>query len=1033
VANEEPPADTGGPPVTLDDASHRALFPDVGTRRAFARQELRSAMGGEGARALAVYVACALVLAYGVFVVWRTWNHPERTSGVSVLGHTFAVAVLWYVFAAAVGLCGWFLSGLVTKRWLRAFVGVSLVLACVLLMTIGRSAHIRAAKDEAEAEARSLLAAAVLAGVKPTTSGESALLAMLCEQGGLDGSDENDVCASEVSRGGQLRIRPFDAANPEHWYDSVRYRRELDCLPGWTVGTFVEWTAEASSDRQVAALSALASCEIGVVNPAAEEVAAEEVESTATTTTTAVSGGGATPAADGDASGGVGTEPSEQATSAVRAALQVQRSELTAQQAVSAGADELLTYASGQTEFPQLRFSVTAWLVLAAAALLWYRRLEIRAGRHRLGPVDVQFELPAGAAGSEQGEAEARPPRTRAEAVFKESVIRNVPEPGAIPGGEALAPVGDLVAQTDVPHRSLISAVIDAASTILATSGGFTVIFSVRPSDDGQEHVAFVRLRDTRTGNHLASNIFYDRVEEHAARRAGYWIAGWIISRSAYVPSWAQWSEEDASSFPPLPPAWSAGVQPAAQRRVPPEMFDPNAVNSLILAQRAYSYQTTPPAGADRAGRGRRNHVNALEDIARAVHRSPRYPVGRYRRGAALATMMFRGGDLASAVGLSPGAQADQRLLRAVLATTAFRGGIPSSTASLPLRVQADTCRQRLPSAARLRHLLSDLLVSDQLRATTGDGHRADVEGWVVEILDRQQPFPDDMRIAMLRLVAEWSNRNRAALRWSWVAWLRPSERFFWNEFRRTGLGRDWKLVSASELCLCAERLKFRLARTGRLPGDEDAATGSATEKVAAHGGDWWRVGEWWRSGDRSTRVPGRWLDELRRIDERLGLDERRRRDDLRKLADVERKVCDRALKADSHWQISYNLACLHAVRADLWRSVEKRGGLEGRATRADAAQRAAACRAVALDWLERCLDRPASSQLVREWVDADGDLDPLRGTSQFAIWRERVRSNGEAPGGTGNGGRVDGDREELSPPDRGAPPPAATAGTQRR
>jgi hypothetical protein len=100
-------------------------------------------------------------------------------------------------------------------------------------------------------------------------------------------------------------------------------------------------------------------------------------------------------------------------------------------------------------------------------------------------------------------------------------------------------------------------------------------------------------------------------------------------------------------------------------------------------------------------------------------------------------------------------------------------------------------------------------------------------------------------------------------------------------------------------------------------------------------------------------------------------------------------------MEADSLWQISYNLACLCSVRAHLWSELKRRGHL---VDKADVS--ADACRTAAMQWLERCLDRPASSQLVREWLDADGDLDPLRDLPGFVTWRERVRLMGEAPGG---------------------------------
>jgi hypothetical protein len=349
----------------------------------------------------------------------------------------------------------------------------------LLLITIGRNARVDQATANAESEALRLLAAYE---TPDTDNAGSALLAMLCERGQI--ADEDCKTSKGVAII-PLRTNAFQA--------------QLDCLPGWRVETFREWMTGASFDRQVAALATLASCEIRVVDPVGEEAAQEAGGSSAPVADDELGGGdqggtsdgptidtvpedagieGSAPTTVPDEGTGV-PEPTSEAVAAVREALQVQRSEIQALEAISSGADELLSFASGPTRFGEFRFSGAAWLVVLAAALLWYRQLEIRVSSRRLGPIDVRFEKPGSkSSGSNNGEAESRPPENTAEAVFKEAVIRNVPEPGAIPGGEALAPVGDLVAQSDVPQKWLVGGVIDAARTVFATRGGFTVIFS---------------------------------------------------------------------------------------------------------------------------------------------------------------------------------------------------------------------------------------------------------------------------------------------------------------------------------------------------------------------------------------------------------------------------------------------------------------------------------------------------------------------------------------------------------------------------
>jgi hypothetical protein len=184
------------------------------------------------------------------------------------------------------------------------------------------------------------------------------------------------------------------------------------------------------------------------------------------------------------------------------------------------------------------------------------------------------------------------------------------------------------------------------------------------------------------------------------------------------------------------------------------------------------------------------------------------------------------------------------------------------------------------------------------------------------------------MRWVMLKRVAWWSNQNRVSLKWRWLARLRPSERFFWSAFAKGDLGKDWRRVLELERCICAERLEVLSALFAR----RDPPLSERDENTA----------------------------DVERCDAAL--------------AKIRARIEKRALQPDSHWQLSYNLGCFYAIRA------ERLSGDE-----------ADECKRTGLDWLERSLDRPASTQLVREWVVADGDLDALRDLPQFARWSLRV------------------------------------------
>jgi hypothetical protein len=88
---------------------------------------------------------------------------------------------------------------------------------------------------------------------------------------------------------------------------------------------------------------------------------------------------------------------------------------------------------------------------------------------------------------------------------------------------------------------------------------------------------------------------------------------------------------------------------------------------------------------------------------------------------------------------------------------------------------------------------------------------------------------------------------------------------------------------------------------------------------------------------------------------------------------DLDAHLIARAGDQRSHWQLSYNVGCFYALLSDR-RNPEVN-------------------RPKAFDWLERCLDRPYSGQLVREWVERDPDLDAIRvgDPTNWQRWSRRV------------------------------------------
>jgi hypothetical protein len=864
---------------TTADTTRERVFPSPWTWVRINVQELALAVGWSGASCLLIATGAIAVIVASGWLSIAAWSPAPNEPGIVWWpGHGFDVplAPAWLAYVLAFYAAGWLLSRVASKRWLRVWAIAGTVTGVILLVAVGRADRVDLATDRAEVEARHLLA------TEPSsTVDERRLEADLRAAGEVSSTDADDVLAGEradeersgadepvevVARVANVPsslirdlcdLAGMDAASCVNQQGIVMDRLPIElvsaplaCLPGWTYAAVQRWAADASLDRRTETLGAAARCEIAAVT--AEEAA--------------VPSEGASP-------------PDEMIADEVAAldeALAVQRTEIDAFDALEGGADGVLAWISGSTRFAVFRFSAVAWLALLVVTLVWYRELEIRAGRHRLGPVEIIYE-PHRVAGSEsppkhanngskatdQESAAGTVAGSTGEAVFRTAVVRNVPEPGAVPGAHALAPVGDLVAESEIPHRRWISGALEAVRMILATRSGFTVVYTSHETSDGS--VVFVRLRDMRTGNQLASMSFTHERLESASRLAGYWVAGWIISRSRYVPTWAQWSEHDARAFHSL--RWVQGdhLPLLQQGTANPGAIDASSVNSLILAQRAYAYQVcTEPEQAPK-------HFNALEDFARAAHRRRRYPVARYRRGAALSALMDPGVDLLDAFEPPPGESGP-------------------------------------PSRSRLRYLFGDLVLPKR------SPHQHQLEEWIDSLCGDPPTVPAPMRTAMLGRIAHWAAENRAEVRWGWLARLRPAERYFWRDFRQGRLNRDWLRLIDASLCITAERL--------------------------------------------------RQCQDLTRV-ERLRLKWMRWR--------VER----RARSPQAHWQISYNLACHYSLR-----SVQP-------AT--EQGENAAALRKTACDWLERCLDRPYSGQLVREWIDHDPDLEPLANEEDYQRWCRRV------------------------------------------
>jgi hypothetical protein len=231
------------------------------------------------------------------------------------------------------------------------------------------------------------------------------------------------------------------------------------------------------------------------------------------------------------------------------------------------------------------------------------------------------------------------------------------------------------------------------------------------------------------------------------------------------------------------------------------------------------------------------------------------------------------------------------------------------------------------PSETRLLHLFRDLI---------GFGDEAKLEKWIKKVWE-SGCFPPEMRSEMLDLADQWFEQARIAVSAGSVAKLRPSERGFWQDFLSTSARDDWTaLIEVSQKIVDVRRLCLKY---------EDPATRDDAPAQA--------------KGTRDTKKPD-------------NESQKNEKDIIKDIQGLEK----RARRRDSHWQISYNIACFYSLLSGLTDDHGQR----------DHGDRA-------FDWLERCLDRPYSGQLVREWIERDPELDPIRSADpeRWERWRRRV------------------------------------------
>ncbi len=312
----------------------------------------------------------------------------------------------------------------------------------------------------------------------------------------------------------------------------------------------------------------------------------------------------------------------------------------------STGADRVLGALPGlrDRELPTLVTAI-GWTVIAILALAGFQVLQRRSARRSPGSVTVNDLVgDTNDTGKPLG------------ALLKFHVLHNVPEPLSVPGAvdasaltsvleTAAGPAGNLVGaivtlmqKTVAPPSGYIvdatylkpgattaadNAVAIASPPVGAAATGLASARVAAPARTGTaesgDHRVVLRIQAADTKVFVAGTIVSGDTAELAARSAGYWAAGWIISRTVSVASWLRWSERTAPALAVyLDTATTATIEQSANAaRLAPD-------SGLVLTLLGYQY--------DNAGR----HRNALGSHLRAATLYPRYPIARYRAAVSM-------------------------------------------------------------------------------------------------------------------------------------------------------------------------------------------------------------------------------------------------------------------------------------------------------------------------------------------------------------------------------------------------------------
>lgn len=293
------------------------------------------------------------------------------------------------------------------------------------------------------------------------------------------------------------------------------------------------------------------------------------------------------------------------------------------QDAIGAGAGAAVSSLPGTGETP-VAVAAFGWAAALFAGLVLTRLLSVRNAGRGLGPVSVSGIGVTGDAATAEQER------------FRTFLAWNVPEPGAVPGSNALSELSTLISSVASlgGAASPVAAFLTSATRLVAVQRGYTVEYADIGPANAQASVdnelgtrLVVRVREARTTNLLVQRIVSAPDRSLALRDGAYWAAATIIARSRTVPRWALWDPDTSSA---LATYWSQEeddqIDIAELRKA--ALLAPSS--GLLGLQLAYA-----EALADKPW-------DAFACLLRVVRAHPRYYTAGYRLAVAAMTLSAR-------------------------------------------------------------------------------------------------------------------------------------------------------------------------------------------------------------------------------------------------------------------------------------------------------------------------------------------------------------------------------------------------------